>query len=302
MYLSYSGFKTFGECALAYWHRYVGKTVLVEPDNRVNMLYGSVIGTVFEHFYNDKIYLRKGSEEILQSMVEPTLNEVILKEQAKGGVFNWKVPKLKDKSRDGVAKDVRSGITRGLQTIRTHRLIGREAAAEVKLDGKINGHIIGGRADFIIRRVQPYGDLVLLDGKGSRYREQYVDAAQLRWYAFLHKLKFGHPPDKLGFVFWRQDPDRALDWVEFDDASMDELRQEALQAVSDIEQGIVLWEQTKASPEATQRLHEAFPPSPSSQCKLCSYLLSCGWGQGVTTSRIPVPETYEVGVEDIGLD
>ena len=302
MYLSYSGFKTFHECARAYYHRYVAKTIPPEPDNRVNMLYGSVIGTVFEHFYNDKIYLRNGSEAILQGLVEPTMNEVILREQAKGGVFDWKASKLKDKSRDAVAKDVRSGITRGLATIRLHRLIGREAAAEVVLDGKIEGHTIGGRADFIIRRVQPHGDLVLLDGKGSRYREQYISADQLKWYAFLHKLKFGHLPDKLGFVFWRQDPDRALDWVEFSDASMAELRQEALQAVHDIEAGTALWKQSKDTPEAKQRLQEAFPACPSNQCKLCSYSFACSLGQSVTTDRFTVPEQLGVGVEDIGLD
>lgn len=302
MYLSYSGFKTYQTCSLEYWHRYVGKTQLEKPDNRVNMLYGSVIGTIFEHFYNDKIYLRKGCEEILQGMVEATMNEVILREQAKGGTFDWKAPKLKDRSREGVTKDVRAAIPRGLQTIRTHRLIGREAAAEVKLDGKINGHIIGGRADFIIRRVPPHGDLVLLDGKGSRYREQYVDAAQLRWYAFLHRLKFGHPPDRLAFVFWRQDPDRAMEWIAFTEQELDELREQALEAVYTIEKGTSLWQQAQGSPDASQKLYEAFPASPSSQCKLCSYLDVCPFGKGVMTSQVPVPESADLGVEDIGLD
>jgi hypothetical protein len=302
MYLSYSGFGKFRECALSYFHSYVAKTPLGEPDNRVNMLYGSVVGTVFEHFYNDKIFLRPGSEAALMALVEPTMNKTILQEQAKGGVFNWNAPKLKYKSRDQVAREVREAIPRGLATIRLHRLIGYEAAAEVKLDGKVEGHTIGGRADFIIRRVKPHGDLVLLDGKGSRYREQYVSANQLKWYAFLHKLKFGVPPDKLGFVFWRFEPDSALQWVEFSDADLDDLRQEALEAIHDIERGTVLWEKSKALPDAPQRLQEAFPAAPSSQCKLCSYLSLCSYGRSISTNRFSVPEQTGVGVEDIGLD
>ena len=302
MYLSYSGYHTFRECPRVYFHRYINKSELPEPDNRVNMLYGSAVGVVFERFYNDKIWRQSNTEAALQAIVEPVISEIIAKERSKGGVFDWKAPKLKIKSLEQLTKEVRVAIPKGLATIRLHRLIGHDAAAEVKLDGKFQGHILGGSADFAMHRVEPYKDKIILDGKGSRYREQYVDAAQLHWYAMLHRAKLGVPPDRLGFVFWRQDSERALDWVPFTPADLDHILIDALAAVREIERCATSWSEAKDTPEEMARLQELFPANPSGQCKLCSYKFACPFGTSMKPTRVQPADLGGVGVEDVGFD
>ena len=195
MYLSYSGHKTYKECPRQYWHKYIDKTTLPVPDNRVNTLYGSVVGILFELFYAEKIWTRSGVISILESKVDAVLGDTIAK-CLRDGAIDWSDPKANYKSLDALRKDVLSSIPRGVEIIRHHRLLGLDAAAEVKLDRTIEGHVIGGRADFIMRRVRPHDDLVILDGKGSRHRDKYVDPQQLWWYAMLYRDQHGIMPDR----------------------------------------------------------------------------------------------------------
>lgn len=294
MYLSYSGYKTYTSCPLSYWHKYVAKTVPPEPDNRVGALYGSVVGTLFELFYNERIWAKSGSEAILLGKVDGVFADVMKREQAKGGTYNWKAPKLKYRSVEAVAQDVRDTVPRGLAIIRQHRLIGREAAAEVKLDAKIGDHLLAGRADFVIRRVKPQEDLVIMDGKGSAWRETYVDAKQLLWYAMLYQKHHKMPPDQVGFVFWRCEPDAAVDWVPFTAEDLEELRASVLSAITDIQDG-----ESKAG--SIPDVREVFPSRPANQCKLCTFLGVCTDGQNIASDRLQVPSVDGVGVEDIGL-
>ena len=291
MYLSYSGYKTYRDCPRQYWHRYIGKTKLDVPDNKVNSLYGSTVGTLFEYFYNDRIWLRSGVREALEGLVDPTLDSIIERELKQGGI-DWSDPRANYKSKESLRREVLKAIPRGIEIIRQHRLLGQPADAEVKLDSMIDGHMIGGRADFIIRRVKPYGDLVILDGKGSRHREKYVDPHQLWWYAMLHREKFKVVPDRLGFVFWRQEPDNSLDWVPFSDRGLSDLLSGVLETVSQIEQGKRLGDQPDA-------LVHTFPVHPGDKCRLCAYRPVCTEGNGFLSRTVPTPDAF--GVEDVGF-
>jgi hypothetical protein len=277
------------------------KTKLEVPDNRINMLYGTVVGAIFEAFYTDRIWLRSGVEAILLALVDDILNQTIDREQQKGGRFDWKDKKANYKSIADLRADIVAAIPRGIAIIRYHRLLGRESAAEVKLDTWVDGHILGGRADFIMRRVKPHEDLVILDGKGSRWREQYVDPQQLWWYALLYHLKNKVLPDRLGFVFWRQEPERSLDWVDFDLAALNDLKAGALSAIEHIELAKSAFAFQNNESERTGVIQRDFSVQPSRECKFCEFRPACTEGEKFVSSRFSASDHTFVGVEDVGL-
>lgn len=274
MYLSYSGFTTYEECKFEYYNSYIAKTVLEEPDNRVNMLYGDAVGKLFETFYVEKLWKNPDPAGQMVSRVKPTLQRVITNEIKRGGRFDWKAKGLKpgNRSIQEVEDEVIATIPRGLRSIRRHWLLGTEVQAELKLDVKFEGHIVGGRADFVIQRAKPRGDLVLIDGKGSRYRDQYTNHRQLRWYALQYKLLYGVFPDKLGFLFWRFEPHESLDWSEVDPEAIESLKTSIVAAASAIEEG------QREIARGAEPLR-VFPPSPGSDCSLCRYVPVCAAGQ-----------------------
>lgn len=293
MYLSYTGFKTFVSCPRRYYHQYVAKTKLATPENKVNSLYGTIVGTLFETFYNERIWKGSGVEQQLQDLVPEHYARAIRKEM-RDGAIRWKSedPKANYANPEVLIEDVRKTIPRGISIIRHHRLLGPEQSdAEVVLDHKMHGYIIGGRADFIIRRIAPHRDLVLIDGKGSKWRGKYVDDRQLRWYAMLHRRKFGFAPDKLGFVFWRFDPDQSLDWVDGSKMLLDELETTAWATIREIE--------AKTASVSPDNAFQVFPSKPGGECKLCTYLTLCAEGEHFVST--PVPILGGVGVEDVGF-
>lgn len=303
MYLSYSGHKAYKECPRQYWHRYVGKTKLPAPDNRVNALYGSVVGTLFEDFYTQGIWKQSGVQQLLEARVDQTIDSIIQRE-SRDGVFDWADPKSNYKSRESLRREVVKSIPRGIGIIRHHRLLGHRADAEVKLDANIDGHMIGGRADFIIQRVKPHNDLVILDGKGSRHRDKYVDPQQLWWYAMLYRHHHTILPDRLGFVFWRQEPENSLDWVNFSGKSLDDLLAGVLGDVQNIEAAkarLTGLKQPITDPEYTAALRELFPAQVGGKCGLCSYLPVCQEGQAYQSRRPDLSDLHGFGVDDVGF-
>jgi CRISPR/Cas system-associated exonuclease Cas4 (RecB family) len=294
MYLSYSGYKTYLKCPRMYWYSYVAKPKLVVLENRVNTLYGTMVGRLFEVFYNEHIWNSKGVEQQLQDRVQEAYDRAVKKE-TRDGVIKWKPEdeKANYASQEALLADVRLAIPRGIRIIRHHRLLGRPSVAEVKLDHGIEGHILGGRADIIMRRIGPHHDLILLDGKGSKWRAKYVDDRQLKWYAMLHRLKHRHMPDRLGFVYWRQEPEKSVDWVDCSLNELDDLQAAVLRTIGEIEAGI---RQVKADPSS---LPHVFPACPGSECRFCPYFTVCPEGQKFASLT---PPTHDgTGVDDVGL-
>lgn len=274
MYISYSGYKTYSDCPRAYWHTYIAETRPPEPDNSVNSLYGSVVGSLMEDFYMKSLWREKDVQGVLEKQIQQTYDRVASGEQRRGRVIRWKSKedtKPNYSSQEELLVDVRDTIARAIRIVRFYRLAGPRMEAETKLDSDVKGHRLGGRADFIIQRTKPHNDLVILDGKGSKHRATYVDPRQLKWYAMLYGLRNkGALPDKLGFVYWRYEPPEALDWVEFIKDDLDELQNEVLTAASRIDQG-------RARPEA-------FPPKASKDaCRFCSFVPLCPEGTEVMT-------------------
>jgi len=301
MYLSYSGHKSYALCPKQYWHSYIDKTVPSKPDNKVNSLYGSMVGTLFEIFYADKLWMRKGVEELLLSMVDETWDRLLASE-LRGAVVEFadQDERANYKSKEALLDDVRLSIPRGIQIIRHHRLLGMDAEAEVKLDSWVEGHRLGGRADFIMTRIKPHGDRVILDGKGSKHRDTYVDPWQLKWYAMLFREKHISMPDGLGFVYWRSKPEESMDWVPFTREDLNILKEGVLANATHIDKVKALLE-TASKAEHPQVILEGFPAKPSRDCKLCSFLGTCREGQAYENAKVPAAFYSADGVEDVGI-
>lgn len=241
-YISYSGNKLFENCEFAYWNNYINYTEIEGPDDRLGSIFGSVTGILFERFYMGKMWRLKEPQAHLHELASEVLDEVIKDETTprqeekygrlvwKGtGVLMWKGegegqnPRGLYENREELLADIRDAVARGFRIIRHERLLGPRMGAEVKLDADFEEGKIAGRADFIIKRTKPYHDLCIIDGKGSRWRDKYVDPDQVRWYGMLYKHHHGVAPDKLAFLYWRYDPPESMDWVEFTEEELDEL-------------------------------------------------------------------------------
>lgn len=322
MYLSYSGWKMYRSCPRAFMFRYLDKPVLAYPDNKINSLFGTVVGNLFETFYKERLWRADDPVAEMLARAEKALDDAILREReaarddakkigANGDVWYesaiwWAEPKPRIKlnytSREDVLADIQLAIPNGVEIIRHHRLLGRGVGAEVVLDSAFeNGHYLVGRADFIImRRPMPEDDHVILDGKGSRWRGQYVDFAQLHWYALLQRRRTGQAPHRVGFVYWRSPPAEAMDWEEVTETGLNDLHSRVIRDVEHIEAGQVqvAIAKTKATPERRLELIQAyFPVYPGPGCRLCSYVPVCKSGQIMTSPLQRSPEVSG-GVEN----
>jgi PD-(D/E)XK nuclease superfamily protein len=163
----------------------------------------------------------------------------------------------------------------------------------VKLDQTVAGHMIEGRCDFLMRRIGPHHDLVLLDGKGTKWRDKFIDRRQLKWYAMLHRLKEKYAPDRLGFVYWRCEPEDSVDWVEASSNELDELQASVLTSIEEIERAKAQFEKDPSSQP------EFFPARPGAPCHFCEYLPLCPAGQKYES--LEAPKHGGSGVEDVGF-
>lgn len=294
MYLSYSGDSLYRQCPRAYYFQYVGKVPLEKPVNRVHMLYGDAVGKIFEQFYKQKVYLSNSTPRLM-AMVEPTLQRIITNETRKGGVFDWAEKGLKPGTRslDEVRREVEDTIPRGLTSLRLGGLASNDPWTEVDLTTEQEGHLLAGRADFMMRRAAQK-DLVIVDGKGSRYRGSYTDPRQLRFYAMLHWLRSGTIVDGLGFLYWRFEPGKNIDWTSVTRQELEDLRSATLTNIEAIELAV------KAVEAKSATFYEAFAASTGGHCKLCKYASQCPEGTSLLQQNVKglIADAIADGVED----
>jgi hypothetical protein len=271
------------------------------------MLYGETVGKLFERFYADQMWDSKVVGLNLLQMVRSTLTRVMIKESEKGGVFDWGESGLKpgNRSVDEVEVEVKETIPRGLRSIRHHSLISLDAEAEVVLDTVVDGFKIGGRADFVMTRIPPHKDLVIVDGKGSRWRGQYVNERQLRWYAMLYWLRYGVIPDRLGFLYWRYDPAESMDWFETTESELEDLLRAVLSTLKEIERDKEEWVELRLQKESDSSVNpeRVFWANTGSHCKLCRYLSLCPEGAKAMSksTKTKIAKDRIRGVEDGGV-
>lgn len=280
MYLSYSGFKIATTCLFQYWLVYIYKKAYSYPDDRLGSIYGIVVGKLFEDFYNEKMWRSPGVKQRMEARVEAEVDRALAEalEPSKGrpgGVIKWRGegedqnPTGLYADKEELMRDIVHGISLGLDAIKRNILIGKDAVSEIKLDATVEGHRIGGRADFVMTRAKTR-DRIIVDGKGSKRREKYVDPQQLLWYAMLHRIRFGEMPDKTAFLYWKFEHPVALDWHEFSNSDADKLLKTILRVVTKIES--LARDLDTGEQKPLSEVRKVFKPKATiSNCMFCPY-------------------------------
>lgn len=258
LYLSYSGRKVYLTCPSMYKHRYILKTESKRDSSTA--LFGLIIGKVFEWFYERQIWSHENPVSATLALIRPATIQVFKDE---------KIDNIDQKYLANVKQDVANAIPHGVEAIRVHRLISSNSRAE--LDMKLTYHSskhdlsarLGGRADFV--HYHSPTDVWILDGKGSRHRDKYVEAEQLIWYATQHYLKFRVAPNRLGFLYWRF-PEDPIQWIDYNSQSI----RDSLDLTFDVIKKIKL---------------KVFNTKTSSDCGLCAYISKCKEGTEYVAER-----------------
>lgn len=257
LYLSYSGRKAYLICPKRYKLRYIDGILI--PSDPENTIFGATIGKIFEWFYNNRLWLSDAHAAVI-SAIEPAIEDITSDKK-----FD---PMSHPDFMRELRADLHEFVPAGLETIRKHGLLSINSRAEVKLhvthyNPKFGLTLrLGGYADF----VHIDGEQVwILDGKGSKWREQYIDIEQVIWYAVQFYLKFHIAPTRLGFIHWRF-PEDPVQWVMYDEQSIRNSLNETFQVARNIKSGL-------------------FDAKTSGECRLCSHKDDCKEGKQYLATR-----------------
>jgi len=258
-YISYSGRNIYKKCPRKYEYRYIIKESVVS-DPRTSM-FGSTIGKVLEWFYTKRLWANPDPVSSVLSYIEEAIDVVSLREKF-------------DRSQDPafvnlLRTDLITYLPKAIETIRSHGFLTPDSRAEDDLTVVYGNEKygmtlkLGGIADFV--HYKNRSDVWIIDGKGSKYREKYVDADQLVWYAVLHYIKYHVAPSRLGFAFWRF-PNDPVKWIDYDESRMRSL----LDDTFDVAKKIKL---------------KCFDATPSGECHRCDYRIKCDDGKKYIAHR-----------------
>ncbi|OPZ38441.1 MAG: PD-(D/E)XK nuclease superfamily protein [Synergistetes bacterium ADurb.BinA166] len=259
LYLSYSGRECYLRCPRRYEFRYIQK-IPVQRDPRGSM-FGSAIGKVFQWFYDKKLWATVDPVLSCLQLVEPALCEVFREEG-----FD---PSADPGYRSAVRQDMATFVPPGVETIRKLGLVTAYSRAEANLSVLYGSEKhdmtikLGGRADFV--HSQDRADVCIIDGKGSKHREKYVDSGQLIWYAVQHYIKYHVAPARIGFVFWAF-PDDPVKWIAYSSQDM----------VQSLDQTFEVGKKIRL---------KMFDPTPSGECNRCDYKDKCEEGRKYISSK-----------------
>ena len=257
-YLSYSGISCYLICPKKYELSYITKAFKKASDPR-NSMFGSIIGKVFEWFYERKTWSRPNPIDITLSYRDAAIDQIFTTEHFIPASDPGYVLTLRN--------DLDTYIPSGIDAIRKNRLLSPTSVAERDLtqDYVRNGETLrlGAKVDFI----HPFSDeVVIIDGKGSKYRDKYVDSNQLIWYATLYYLYYGVAPSRIGFIYWRF-PSDPLQWVDYNEDDM----RKSIDTAFDVAKKVRL---------------KMFDAKPSVACKRCDYNFTCSEGREyIATTR-----------------
>lgn len=248
-YISYTMSLTYNTCPKKYKYRYVEKIQI--PFDKKKSLFGTTIGYLFEKFYTHKIWSEPDPLTSLLTIVDETTEEIFIKEK-----FN---PESDPNFVRELKEDLNKYVPTSLNNIKKYDLVTLNSHAEVDLTVNLQKENIrfGGRTDFIHYRDD--GQIWILDGKGSKYREKYVDSEQLIWYAFQHVMKYGKAPNRLGFFYYKF-PKEPLTWIQYSKNDLVNCLNKAKETV--------------------RKMHlSVYNPDPGNKCYNCDYKDMCEEGK-----------------------
>lgn len=174
---------------------------------------GTVIQAVIERFYNDELWKDKDTyKQMLQDLLVKKFEFELQQHH-----IDWQ----QAPSRDEMFKVCQDGVFGYIPTLVHHKLIGLYARSEVDIVAYLDKRLpIGSRVDFLIHR---RNDIMILDGKNSKYKNKYLNTDQLRWYALCYFVYYGRMPSHLGYIYWRfpygyippgsDQPEEGVEWI-----------------------------------------------------------------------------------------
>ena len=258
LYLSYSGRYSYLKCPKKYWYNYIKKQP--RKEDKKHTLFGSTIGKVFEYFYNKNFWMGPNPEQKTIASIESAIDAVCYHEKIDKDTYSDIFSEIR--------VEIESLVPEIINNIKKHKLLMPSSKSEVDLTVKCRNDDfnltikVGGRADFI----HSNGNNVwIIDGKGSKYREKYVDSEQLIWYAVQHYLKYHVSPTRLGFFYYKF-PKDPIQWVEYNEQSV----RSNLKLTFEISKKI---------------LNNEFIPNPTGECHRCDFHGICEEGISYLASR-----------------
>jgi len=246
MKLSYSQYRTFIQCPRLYNYQ-ATKTPPPAKSSEYFTLYGKLIEAFFRKYTN--IYTKQGlilDNESIKKILK-NLWEYILE----SSYVDWSEPWVNETS-DQIFEDVYNDTLLNIKKFDFWKDAKSEISFEVLL--KKSQDILSCRMDFIWKK--PDGTIEILDGKGTSKMDKNVDIEQLLFYALMYLLRNKRLPDKLGFLYYRY---QMIKYIDFD-----------MDAVMAFKDKLALVK--KAIKETT-----IFEPvvGLSKQCKWCAYRFGC---------------------------
>jgi CRISPR/Cas system-associated exonuclease Cas4 (RecB family) len=191
--ISYHSFTLLRQCRHRYYLQKVALKEPSQPKDYRNAIYGIITQRLFEKFYVEE-WFRAG-----QGAVQKLFDELpgVIREQLEANPCIWE----HRSEVEVLERDCQAAIPIFIQTVKKERLIGESNEAEKEIFFNLTPMFtLSGRVDFLIKRKNLK---VLLDGKGTKYGDKYLDRDQLVFYALIMFLQGLKVADKHGFWFWR---------------------------------------------------------------------------------------------------
>lgn len=252
MWFSYSSLSTYSTCPKQYEYDKVKDDPPPSPESKHNAIIGSVTQRVFEDFYNEDLWKEDNVLEELNDRASTYFQNFI-----EENYIDWNDVTCRFDSRSEPLREIYDIIPKTLQAIKRENLVGVYSESEVKIKTPFEDHILFGYIDFIIRKED--GTIMLMDGKSSRHREEYVDEKQLYFYCLLFFKHYHVVPDEVGFFYFRfgDDEDRAFDWIDVTEEDVAKTQSDVAETIDQIE-------------------NESFPANPHySHCQWCLWEQVC---------------------------
>lgn len=216
----YSQYDLYKKCPQSYNWKYIEHRVPKTPPNLYYAFPGIIIQKIFEHFYNDCWYLKRGEcREFMYSKATEIFENTL-----KFLTVDWQ-SKIAKKTRPQVFDEFLEMIGKNLDVVKEKKLIGPLAKSEYKLQSYFDNNkyvLLTSKVDFLLNTASD--GVMILDGKATSNKNNYLkNPAQLYFYAMVYKYKYGSYPNKIGFWFWRT---AELAFIPFDESNIEALRED----------------------------------------------------------------------------
>lgn len=246
MKLSYSNYSTYIKCPRLYYNR----VNYVEPpmkESKYFALYGILVEMFFKQYTNVLLKQRvKLSKKKIKEMLWKNWEWILDK-----NFVEWTDPWVKESS-DQIFEQAFQDVLLNIEKFS----FWSESQSEVSINVKIKktDDLFTCRLDFLRRN--PEGKIKIIDGKGTKKLDKNVDLEQLYFYALMHLFHFKKLPDRIGFLYYRY---QMIKYIDFDEETIENFKKKLLMV------------------KKTIKNDKEFKPKVklSKQCKWCPYKDTC---------------------------